>query len=114
MTDPTLRPATAADAEAILVVHVATIVAQGPSAYTDRQVAAWAAKTEGTDGYVAAVEDPTRELVVAEAGRRVVGLRAVLNAVGFYERHGYERVERVTTETTNGVAVDVVRMERRL
>jgi len=59
--DPTLRAARPADAEAILVVHVAAIVAHGPSADTDRQVAAWAAKTDGTDRYDDAVADATTE-----------------------------------------------------
>ncbi|NEU56419.1 GNAT family N-acetyltransferase [Halorussus sp. MSC15.2] len=158
--DLTLRAATVAETEAIFVVHVAAIVAHGPSAYTDKQVAAWAAKAEGTERYVDAIEDPSTELVVAESGDCVVGfgeldvenggveavfvdperngegigssilnhfeqrlrnegfdvvrLRAVLNAVGFYERQGYERVERVTTTTTNDVDVDSVRMEKPL
>lgn len=153
-----VRAATISDTEAILVVHVAAIIAQGPSTYTDKQVAAWAAKTEGTDRYENAIEDSTSELVVAESNGRVVGfgeldvesgeveavfvdpehngegigssilnyferrlrdegfdvvrLRAVLNAVGFYEQQGYETVERVTDTTTNDVDVDSVWMEK--
>lgn len=71
--DYSLRAATPADTEAILVVHVAAIIARGPSAYTDKQVAAWAAKTEGTDRYANAISNPATALVVAEADSRVVG-----------------------------------------
>ena len=157
-SDWTIRAATVADSEAILFVHVAAIVAHGPTAYSERQVAAWAAKTEGTDRYANAIGDPSTELFVAEADGHVVGfgeldrkdgeikaifvapewnsegigssllnrlerrlraagfdvvrLRAVLNAIGFYERRGYERVERVTTETTNGIELESVWMEK--
>lgn len=153
-----VRTATTSDTEAILVVHVAAIIAHGPSTYTDKQVAAWAAKPEGTDRYENAIEDSTTELVVAECDGRVVGfgeldvesgeveavfvdpehngegigssilnyferwirdegfdvvrLRAVLNAVGFYEQQGYETIERVTNTTTNDVDVDSVWMEK--
>lgn len=41
-------------------------------------------------------------------------LEAVLNAVGFYEAAGYERIERVTNETTAGVEMDSIRMEKPL
>lgn len=156
----TIRAATLADTEAILVVHVAAIIAHGPSAYSDKQVAAWAAKTEGIDRYATAVEDASTELIVAESDGSVIGfgelnretgeikaifvapewngtgigssilrhleqqlrddgfdvvrLRAVLNAISFYEQQGYERAERVTNQTTNGVAVDSVWMEKSL
>lgn len=159
-SDHTLRPATSSDTEAILVTHVAAIIAHGPSAYTDKQVAAWAAKPEGTNRYENTIESSSTELVVVESDGRVVGfgeldvergeveaifvdpecsgkglgsalldyferrlrdegfavvrLRAVLNAVGFYEQKGYERVERVTNATTNGVEVDSVWMEKPL
>jgi len=158
--DFTLRTATPADVEAILVVHVAAIIANGPAAYSEKQVAAWAAKTEGTNRYVDAISDSATEIVVAEADSRVVGfgelavesgeveaifvdpgwdgrgigssilshfehrltdegfdvvrLRAVLNAVGFYQQQCYERNERVTNTTTNGVEVDTVWMEKLL
>jgi ribosomal protein S18 acetylase RimI-like enzyme len=158
--DYTLRVAVPADTEAILVVHIAAIIAHGPAAYSDKQVAAWAAKTEGTDRYVNAISDPATVLVVTEADGRVVGfgeldietgevkaifvdpewngrgigssilhrfeerladegvnvvrLRAVLNAVGFYQEQGYERDERVTNTTTNDIDVDSVWMEKRL
>lgn len=156
----TLRSATPADTEAILVVYVAAIIANGPAAYSDKQVSAWAAKAEGTDRYEDGIADPETELVVAEADSRVVGfgeldiesgevkavfvdpewdgrgvgssilrhfehrladegldvvrLRAVLNAVGVYRHHGYERDERVTNTTTNGVEVESVWMEKPL
>ncbi|EMA24619.1 GNAT family N-acetyltransferase [Haloarcula argentinensis] len=155
-----VRTATTTEVEAILLIHVAAIFAHGPSAYTDRQVAAWAAKTEGTERYENAVKDATTELVVAESDSRVVGfgeldvesgevaavfvdpehdregigssilhhferrlrdegfdvvrLRAVLNAVKFYEQQGYQKVERVTNTTTNDIDVDSVWMEKPL
>ncbi|MEZ3114583.1 GNAT family N-acetyltransferase [Halobaculum sp. MBLA0147] len=43
-----------------------------------------------------------------------VALHASLNAVGFYRRHGYERVRETTREFGTGVAVDVVEMRRTL
>ncbi|RKD93271.1 GNAT family N-acetyltransferase [Halopiger aswanensis] len=154
----TIRPAAPDETEAIFVVHVAAIIAHGPSAYTEKQVAAWAAKTDGTDRYAASIEDPSTEIVVAEVNERIVGfgeldvgngeiesifvdpdwgergigssllrhfeqrlrdegfsrvrLRAALNAVGFYERRGYDPGERVTTRTTNDVALESRWMEK--
>jgi ribosomal protein S18 acetylase RimI-like enzyme len=35
-----------------------------------------------------------------------------MNAVGFYERHGFERVEETVHETTGGVALAVVVMRK--
>lgn len=67
----TLRAAEIADSEAILVVHVAAIIEHGPAAYTDKQVAAWAAKTDGVDRYKDAVRET--ELIVAEHESRLVG-----------------------------------------
>jgi ribosomal protein S18 acetylase RimI-like enzyme len=156
----TIRNAISSDTETMLVIHVAAIIACGPSAYSDKQVAAWAAKTEGTDRYTKAIESDAMELFVAEAEDKVVGfseinlenneikaifidlerngegigssmlnhleqrlrnrncgvsrLRAVLNAVGFYERNGYGRVERVTNQTTNNVEVDSIWMQKSL
>jgi ribosomal protein S18 acetylase RimI-like enzyme len=158
--DHTIRIAIISDTGTILVVHVAAIITHGPSAYTDKQVAAWAAKTEGTNRYANAIEEPSTELVVAECDGHVVGfgeldvergeveavfvdpewngegigssvlrhfeqrlqdeefdivrLRAVLNAVGFYEQQGSDKVERVTNQTTNDVEVDSVWMEKSL
>lgn len=158
--DWTIRAGRPSDLETILFVHVAAIIAYGPSAYSDRQVAAWAAKPEGTARYRESIEDPATELVVADADGNVVGfgeldvssgeieavfvdperggegigssilehferrlreegfalarLQAVRNAVGFYERHGYERVETVTSTTTNDVEVESVWMETSL
>lgn len=57
----------------MLVIHVAAIIAHGPSAYSDKQVAAWAAKTEGTDRYTKAIESDSIALLVAEAEDKVVG-----------------------------------------
>jgi len=63
--------------ERLLVVHVAAIFEHGPEAYTDRQVAAWAAKPEGTDRYAEAIEDPEREIVVSAVEGRIVGFGTV-------------------------------------
>lgn len=148
----TIRPAEPDETEAIFVVHVAAIIAHGPAVYTEKQVAAWAAKTDGTERYAASIEDPSIEIVVAESDDCIVGfgeldvengeikaifvdpdysdrgigssllshfeqrlrdegfsrvrLRAALNAVGFYERRGYDPDERVTRRTTNDVALE--------
>jgi hypothetical protein len=102
-----LRPAEPGDVERILLVHVAAILDAGPDAYDDRQVAAWAAKTEGVDRYLEAIDDPKREVLVATDPSEGT-------VVGFYERRGYDRLERVVTETTAGVAVESVWMEKEL
>jgi len=68
-----IRSATAGDVEPMLVVHVAATIAHSPSAYSDKQVAAWAAKTEGTNRYVDAIEDPPMEPVITEANDRIGG-----------------------------------------
>lgn len=49
-------------------------------------------------------------------GRGLAELQLVasLNAVGFYERAGYERVGATTHETTGGVELDCVEMAKRL
>lgn len=49
-----------------------------------------------------------------ERGLRRLSLHASLNAVGFYERHGYRRQRRSTHETTGGVELPVVVMAREL
>lgn len=46
----------------------------------------------------------------AELGLDRLSLSASLNAVGFYERHGYRPVERTTHETTGGVELPVLAM----
>jgi putative acetyltransferase len=155
-----IRRATIDDVEAMLVVHVSAIIAHGPSAYSDKQVAAWAAKTDGTDRYADAIESQSMAVVVAESSNRIVGfgeldsesgevesvfvdpewggqgigsamlehfetqlredgyetvrVRSVLNAVDFYKQQGYERVERVTNQTTNGVEAESIWMEKPL
>lgn len=155
-----IRPAEREGCEAIMLVHVGAIIEHGPKAYSDRQVAAWAAKTEGVARYEQAVEDPTTDLLVAEVDGEVAGfaeldhadekiealfvapehggsgigtalleecetrlrglgvetscLEAVLNAVGFYEAAGYERVERITNTTTAGVEVESIKMRKPL
>ncbi|MEF8807908.1 GNAT family N-acetyltransferase [Natronomonas sp.] len=155
-----IRPAEREDCEAVMLVHVGAIIEHGPNAYSDRQVAAWAAKTEGVARYEQAVDDPTTDLLVAEVDGEVAGfaeldradekiealfvapehggagigtalleecetrlrdlgveiscLEAVLNAVGFYEAAGYERVERVTNTTTADTEVESIIMRKPL
>lgn len=155
-----IRPAEREDCEPIMVAHVGAIIEHGPKAYEDRQVAAWAAKTEGTARYEEAIADSTTDLLVADVDGEVAGfaeldrekreiealfvapdhggagigtalleecearlrelgvetnrLRAVLNAVGFYEAAGYEPVERVTNTTTAGVEVEAMWMRKPL
>jgi putative acetyltransferase len=155
-----VRPAEREDCEAIMLVHVAAIIEHGPNAYSDREVAAWAAKTEGVARYERSVEGSTTDLLVAEINGEVAGfaeldrgdekiealfvapehggsgigtalleecetrlrdlgvetsrLEAVLNAVGFYEAAGYERVERVTNTTTANTEIESVKMRKPL
>lgn len=59
--------------EQILFVHVSAIIDRGPAAYSDRQVAAWAAKTEEIDRYVTSIEDPMFDFVVGTVDDRVIG-----------------------------------------
>ncbi|WP_436923344.1 GNAT family N-acetyltransferase [Halosimplex amylolyticum] len=47
-------------------------------------------------------------------GLTELALIASLNAVGFYERLGYERTRAVTHETSHGVELDCVEMRKRL
>jgi len=54
------------------------------------------------------------EAAARERGLDSLVLTASLNAVGFYERHGYERVREGVHETTGGVELEVVVMRRRL
>lgn len=49
-----------------------------------------------------------------EAGLEELHLSASLNAVGFYERTGYERAEETTHETEVGVELPVVKMRKSL
>jgi len=148
-----VRPGTRADREAVLALHRAAVLAGGPTAYDDEQVAAWATRGDPSDY---PVDDPTREFVVCErdgdvaafgdldreagevvavyvhpdharggvgsavldrletaareAGHDEATLVASRNAVGFYERRGYERVVVETHETTGDVALECVRM----
>ena len=66
-----VRPAVPGDAPAILDLHVKSIRELGPAAYDERQVAAWAHKPDGTDGYP--LEDDDHYLAVAADDERVVG-----------------------------------------
>ena len=54
------------------------------------------------------------ETAAADRGHGRVELTASKNAVGFYERRGYERLEEVRHTTTDGVELDCVRMGKRL
>lgn len=52
--------------------------------------------------------------VARQQGLDALALTSSLNAVGFYERHGYERVREATHETTREAELDVVVMRKRL
>jgi putative acetyltransferase len=54
------------------------------------------------------------EALAREAGLDELELLASRNAVGFYERAGYESVERVVHETTGGVELGCIEMRRHL
>jgi GNAT superfamily N-acetyltransferase len=152
----TLREAQPADAPAIHEVVASAAREQGPWAYTEREVEAWAHVEDPPPDDP--IEDDDSYLVVAEADGKVVGvgdlaggeiravyvrpgrirqgvetrlldeleptasdgghdevsLHASLNAVPFYERRGYDSVERVTHETSTGVELDVVLMTKPL
>lgn len=99
-----------ADAEAILVVHVAPILATGPETYSDRQVAAWAAKPEGAERYLDAIASESTEVVVAAADERVLGLGGL-----DVERGEIESVFVDPDATGAGIGSAIVeRFERRL
>ena len=51
---------------------------------------------------------------LAGTGAEAVDLVASLNAVGFYEGAGYDRVEATTVEGRDGVELPCVRMEKQL
>lgn len=148
-----VRPGARSDREAVLELHRAAVLAGGPAAYDDEQVAAWATRGDPSDS---PVDDPAHEFVVCERDGDVVAfgdldrefgeivgvyvhpdharagvgsavldrletvareaghdeghLLASRNAVGFYERRGYERVAVETHETTGGVELECVRM----
>ncbi|QLD85316.1 GNAT family N-acetyltransferase [Natronomonas halophila] len=68
-----IRPAERGDCESVMLVHVSAIIEHGPKAYDDRQVAAWAAKTEGVARYERAIEEPTTDLLVAEIDSEIAG-----------------------------------------
>ena len=55
-----------------------------------------------------------RVLVVSVAGGDDIELTASRNAVGFYERLGYERVREVSHETSGGVELDCLLMRKEL
>ncbi|WP_423744677.1 GNAT family N-acetyltransferase (plasmid) [Haladaptatus sp. SPP-AMP-3] len=52
------------------------------------------------------------ESVARDAGVDSLSLHASLNAVPFYEGHGYERISTVTHEVTGGVELACVEMRR--
>lgn len=54
------------------------------------------------------------ESEAATRGFERVSLYSSMNAVGFYERRGYQRVEQTTYETSDGVPLDVVLFEKAL
>lgn len=70
-----VRRTTRDDAEAILSLHVASIRALGPAAYDEHEVAAWATKDHGPEGYP--VEDDRKRMFVAEADDGIAGFGEV-------------------------------------
>lgn len=158
--EPTIRPATMADVEAILALHVASIRRLGAETYSPRQVDAWATKPEGTSPYEASIRDDGRHVIVAERDGELLGwgrldrsdgevsavyvhpdharqgvgsalvahlealarewgfdrlhLWASLNAVPFYESLGFLRLDKRLHETTGGVVMSCVEMEKPL
>lgn len=167
-----VREARPSDTEAIRSVHRESIEGLGPEAYTDEQVAAWAAGRDSAD-YAGSIESDETAFVVAEDGRSVVGfgslrfdspdaddaavdaevtgvyvhpsaaregvgsklyaelerrarargartlgLTASLNAVPFYESHGYERVgeyrHEFSSRESTGIEGTVVEMTKDL
>jgi len=70
-----VREAVPGDSEAIRRVHRASIEGLGPAAYTDAQVAAWAASCAETD-YTEPIDDPATTVLVAVTDA-VVGFGSV-------------------------------------
>ncbi|MDQ2051160.1 GNAT family N-acetyltransferase [Natronolimnohabitans sp. A-GB9] len=56
----------------------------------------------------------TLESIARDAGLETLGLTASKNAIGFYERQGYEGVETVALEMTDGVSLEALRMRKQL
>jgi len=75
-----LRDATPEDSEAIRSVHARSIRGLGPAAYSQEQVAAWAAGCESAD-YAEAIESADTEFLVAVTDAAVVGFGSLTLAV---------------------------------
>ncbi|SFB81106.1 putative acetyltransferase [Halobiforma haloterrestris] len=56
----------------------------------------------------------TLEGTARDAGLEALVLTASRNAIGFYERQGYEGVETVSLEMNQGVPLECLRMRKRL
>ncbi|WP_265108851.1 GNAT family N-acetyltransferase [Halosolutus halophilus] len=67
-----VRDAKPVDAEAVRIVHYASIIGLGPEAYGQRQVEAWASGCKTAD-YTAAIEGDVLDYVVADRDGVVVG-----------------------------------------
>jgi putative acetyltransferase len=67
-----VRDAKPVDAEAVRIVHYASIIGLGPEAYDQRQVEAWASGCKTAD-YTAAIEADVLDYVVADCDGVVVG-----------------------------------------
>ena len=155
-----IRPARLADAEAILLLHQASIRELASGAYSSAQIDSWSEKPDGTEPYEVSIRDDTRHVVVAEweddlagwgrldlndgevsavythpnfarkgVGSAILGhlegvareedmdrvhLWASLNAVPFYEGAGFEAMGETIHETTGGVVMECVEMEKDL
>jgi putative acetyltransferase len=78
----TIRPAVAADAEALLRVHSAAVRETAASWYPGEVIEAWAAEvTEASCEMVRLdIEDPATVVLVAEADSEVVGFTVIIPA----------------------------------
>jgi putative acetyltransferase len=77
-----VRPATPEDAHDILDLHVASIRAFGPDAYTDAQVDAWATVPDGAPGYP--IDEAGQYYVVCERAGTLAGFGHLTNEAAEY------------------------------
>ncbi|WP_458204823.1 N-acetyltransferase family protein [Haladaptatus sp. NG-SE-30] len=95
---PSIRPATEADADAVLDLHTASVRAFGTESYHDEQVEAWASKSGGSEPFLESVRDESAHGVVAEVDDELAGFGHVdldtetVNAVYVHPDHAREGV----------------------